>query len=203
MFNGKKFIFIFLLSLSVSAAAYNYSIRMAVAKPTLYNFGNILAGKFGNYRNELKAYNIDIGYLVMKDVITYPLDLYFKGGLTYYDDSTQNNSYGMDIYVKLYYNIDFWNNRIRIGFGEGASYTTKIIEVERIDAQRHKDVNSHYLNYIDLSMDFDIGRLLQYKALHETYIGLLVKHRSGIFGIINNVKHGGSNYIAVSIEKNF
>ena len=33
--------------------------------------------------------------------------------------------------------------------------------------------------------------------------GYLLKHRSGIAGLINNVDHGGSNYNAFYIEKKF
>ena len=189
--------------MSASAAQKEYSLRVAVGKPTLYSAANILAGKFGNFRDDLKAYNLDAGYLLYKDIFDWPIDLYLKGGLTYYDESVQNDVYGADVYFKFYYNADFWQNRVRIGLGEGASYTSRILEIEQIDAQLQNDNNSHFLNYIDFSIDFDIGKLVKYKPLDETYVGFLVKHRSGIFGTINNVRHGGSNYESIYIEKNF
>jgi len=39
--------------------------------------------------------------------------------------------------------------------------------------------------------------------MHGTYFGILLKHRSGIFGLINNVAHGGSNYNSIYLEKKF
>jgi outer membrane protein len=54
-----------------------------------------------------------------------------------------------------------------------------------------------------LSVDFDIGKLISYKPLHGTYIGWALKHRSGIFGLINNVRKGGSNYNTIFLERNF
>lgn len=48
-----------------------------------------------------------------------------------------------------------------------------------------------------------MGKLIDYKPMHETYLGYLLKHRSGIAGLINNVDHGGSNYNAFYIEKKF
>ena len=198
-----KLLLLLLLGLNLIAAQNNYSLRVAVGKPSLYSAADIAIGKFGQYRDDLKAYNIDGGYLLVKDLFDWPVDLYLKGGLTYYEETIQNDTYGADIYVKAYYNIDFLKNRVRFGFGEGASYTNRILEIEQIDAQLQNDNNSHFLNYLDVSLDFDLGKLIKYKALHETYIGVLLKHRSGIFGTINNVRHGGSNYESMYIEKNF
>ena len=197
------FLFIFILGVHVIAAQNNYSIRVAVGKPTLNSMGETLLGSVGNYDYNLKAYNIDGGYLLKQDLLDLRVDLYFKGGLTYYEERFQNDIYGVDIYVKFYYNIDLWQNRIRIGVGEGASYTNHILKIEQIDAALHNDTNTHFLNYLDVSLDFDLGKLFRYKALHETYIGVLLKHRSGIFGLIDNVRHGGSNYESIFIEKNF
>ena len=60
-----------------------------------------------------------------------------------------------------------------------------------------------FLNYLDITVDFDVGKLIDYKPMHETYLGYLLKHRSGIGGLINNVEHGGSNYNCFYIEKKF
>ncbi|QOP42815.1 hypothetical protein FJR45_02150 [Sulfurimonas sediminis] len=198
-----KLIFLLILGFNLAAAQNNYSLRVAVGKPTLHSLANILLGKFGAYRDDLKAYNLDGGYLLTKDLFTLPLDLYLKGGLTYYKDPFYNDVFGADFYIKIYYNVDFWKNRIRIGFGEGVSYTNRILEIERIDAALQNDNNSRFLNYLDISLDFDLGKLMKYKELNEVYVGFLIKHRSGIVGTINNVSHGGSNFESIYIEKNF
>ena len=198
-----KLLLFLLLALNLIAADNKYSVRLAVGQPTLNSAADIAIGDFGTTRSNLRAYNLDGGYLLVKDLFDWPIDLYLKGGLTYYEESIQNDVYGADIYIKAYYNFDFWKNRVRFGFGEGASYTSRILEIEQIDAVSHNDNNSHYLNYLDVSLDFDLGKLIRYEKLHETYIGVLLKHRSGIFGTINNVRHGGSNYESIYIEKNF
>ncbi|MBA1433616.1 MAG: hypothetical protein FAF04_08555, partial [Epsilonproteobacteria bacterium] len=46
---------------------------------------------------------------------------------------------------------------------------------------------------MDISLDFDLGKLVRVKSLEEFYVGVLIKHRSGVFGLYNGV-HGGSNY---------
>jgi outer membrane protein len=47
----------------------------------------------------------------------------------------------------------------------------------------------------------DIARLL--RVGEEVYIGYAIKHRSGIYGLINDVDKGGSNYNMITLETNF
>jgi outer membrane protein len=61
---------------------------------------------------------------------------------------------------------------------------------------------SKLLQYLDPTVDVSVGDLFGSRELRETYFGLGVSHRSGIFGmaqIFNNV-NGGSNYIYTYIE---
>src|SRR5437773_2233710 len=58
------------------------------------------------------------------------------------------------------------------------------------------------LQYADPTIDVSVGDLLGSKELRETYFGLGVSHRSGIFGmaqIFDNV-NGGSNFIYTYVE---
>ncbi|NOR57948.1 MAG: hypothetical protein GQ474_05435, partial [Sulfurimonas sp.] len=142
--------------------------------------------------------------LLKKDAFELPIDFYVKSGLSYFDEAgLQDDIYEVTLYVKVYWNIDFLSNRVRLGFGEGLSYTSDILYVEKVEAIENNDNNSEFLNYIDFSLDFDIGRLVRYEPLKDTYLGVAVKHRSGIFGLFNNVEKGGSNYVTLSLEKNF
>ena len=108
----------------------------------------------------------------------------------------------MDIYIKALWNFDFWDNRVRFGVGEGLSYTSRTLEIEKIDAIEKDSPTSQFLNYLDFSLDFDLGKLVRSKTLDELYLGVAIKHRSGVFGLFNGV-HGGSNYNAFYVEKNF
>jgi len=192
------------LSLNLYATELNkYSFRALYGTPTSNDLGTVLSGQFGNNYNDFHVYSIDGGYLLKSSAFDLPLDIYAKSGLSYYDEGNYQSAYGADIYIKAIWNFDFWNNRVRLGFGEGVSYTTRILTAEAIDAAEQNDNTSKFLNYLDISLDFDFGRLLHYKPLHELYIGFMIKHRSGVFGLINNVKHGGSNYNSFYIEKNF
>ena len=180
-----------------------YSFRALYGTPTSNDLGEVVSGQFGNTYSDFHVYSFDAGYLLKSSAFNLPLDFYVKSGLSYYDEGRYKDAYGVDIYIKAIWNFDFWNNRVRLGLGEGLSYTSRILMAEAIDAAEQNDNTSKFLNYLDISLDFDFGRLINYKPLHDLYVGFVIKHRSGVFGLINNVKHGGSNYNSFYIEKNF
>jgi len=181
----------------------NFSMRVVHGTATQKNLGEILSGNFSDLRNDLTVTSVDGGYLLKNGVGGFPIDLYAKSGLSYYNEGNYKDAYGLDLYLKAFWNFDFLENRVRLGFGEGVSYTTRLLQTEIIDAAEQDGHTSKFLNYLDISVDFDFGRLIRSKTLQDTYIGFLIKHRSGIFGLINDVKHGGSNYNSFYIEKNF
>ncbi len=198
-----RILFLLLLALQL-VAADSYSLRAFGGVATDYDFGEILTGDIGKFQPYSGVYALDFGYTLADDLKSHSWNIYLQSGLSYYEQHpSQHPIYELTLYIKVYYNIDFLDNRVRIGAGEGASYTSGILQVEREDAQAYGDNNSHILNYLDVSLDFDLGRLVRSQALEELYVGVLIKHRSGIFGLINNVRHGGSNHVGFYLEKNF
>ena len=198
-----KILFLLLFALNLIAAEC-YSVRVASAVATDYDFGQIVVGSIGKFQPYSTVYALDGGYLLKSSTDSLPFDFYIKSGVAYFEQkSSLHPIYEMTLYIKAYYNIDFLDNRVRVGFGEGVSYTSAILEVEREDAILHGDNNSHFLNYLDVSLDFDFAKLIHANSFKEYYVGVLIKHRSGIFGLVNNVRHGGSNHVGFYIEKNF
>jgi len=201
-----KLLLLLLLTLNLFSAD-KYSFRAAYGVASASNLGDIISGDFfsNNHGKDLEVYGLDGGYLLKKSAFGWPLDIYVKSGLSYFDESGtgRDDVYEATLYFKAYYNFNFWENRIRLGIGEGASYTSGILYVEYEEANAKGDNNSYYLNYLDISLDFDLGRLIRYQPMYNTYIGWALKHRSGIFGLINNVEAGGSNYNTIYLEKNF
>ena len=92
--------------------------------------------------------------------------------------------------------------RTRIGFGVGLSYAQSIPYVEARDQAERGRPTSKLLNYLDPSIDVSVGDLVGIRSQRETYLGLGVSHRSGMFGssqLLGNVD-GGSNYIYSYLE---
>ena len=201
-------------------AAQKYSLRFAYGIESDSDLGEIISlQKPTDHKYRFDVLSLDAGYLLAPSLFKLPLDLYLKGGAALFrsedlskypelrgmQDVSDKDVYEFTLYIKLYYNIDFWDNRVRIGLGEGGSYVTDYLAPEVIEERTENPDDpkySKYLNYLDISLDVDIGRLFGVEALRDTYLGYTLKHRSGIFGTINGVS-GGSNYNTLSIEKNF
>ncbi len=198
-----KIFILFFLFFSLHADN-EYSLRIAQGKVSDSDLGEILGGYWKTHKYDLQVLALDGGYLLSKDAYELPIDIYARTGLAYFDeDATQNDIYELTLYIKAYYNFDILNNRLRFGFGEGISYTSDILLCEYLEATEKHDNNSRLLNYLDISFDLDFGRLITYEPLYNTYVAWTIKHRSGVFGLFNDVSHGGSNYNTFSIEKNF
>lgn len=185
-------------------AGDDYLVRVAMGRADSNDLGHDIIGDMAPYSQNLGVIVLDGGYKLIDNLYGLPLDFYIKGGISeYLESGHHNNVWENDIYLKAFYDFNFLGNVVRLGFGEGVSYTYGTIYAEKLDAMRHNGKNSNFLNYLDISLDFDTGKLLRYTPLKQTYFGIALKHRSGIFGLINNVKHGGSNYEILYVEKSF
>jgi len=178
-----------------------YSTRIGFGYSDANDLGEILSGHWNKFDGHTSARTLDGGYRLVKDTFGAPIDIYLKGGIAYFDENDfQESFYELIFYVKAYLKLDFLGNRVRLGVGEGLSLAQEIPIVESIDADGAP--TAKFLNYLDISLDFDTGRLLHVDSMKDLYLGYTLKHRSGVFGLFNGV-HGGSNYNMLTLEKNF
>ena len=153
--------------------------------------------------------SLDVGQILVKRVNGWPLDLAgFIGFTRHLEDGQQPDFWQINAYFKPYYYFGPWWRdwlRTRFGFGAGISYAGRIPFAEQRDqAIRGRDT-SKLLLYLDPTIDINIGDVFRSQPLRETYVGIGVSHRSGIFGsakLFNSVD-GGSNYIYAFVEAGF
>jgi hypothetical protein len=199
-----KKLFLFSFFITTLFAQNDYDLRIAYGRADSHDLVYVATGDMAPDSAKGRVLMLDAGYKIVDNAFNLPLDIYVKGGFAkFLENGYDSDVYENTLYVKGYYNFDFWQNRVRFGAAEGASYTYGTLYVEKLESEKKGGNLSHYLNYLELSLDCDLGKLLKVKPLENLYLGTVIKHRSGIFGLINNVKHGGSNYEAVYIEKNF
>jgi outer membrane protein len=135
----------------------------------------------------------------------WPLDFVGYVGLLRRDEmGQQQNAWQIDAYMKAYYYGFPWSKyvRTRVGFGFGLSYAEHVPYTEVSSQAERGRATSHLLNYLDPSIDVNVGDIFRSERLRKTWIGLGISHRSGIFAssrLLGNV-NGGSNYIYASIE---
>jgi outer membrane protein len=148
---------------------------------------------------------IELGRPFIERLNGWPLDFIgYVGLLRHNERGLQDDSMQLNAYMKGYYYGFPWSNRVRtrVGFGVGFSYAERVPFIEFRDQVARGRDSSKLLNYLDPSVDFSVGDLIGAKSLSETYFGLGVSHRSGIFGasrLFGNVA-GGSNYIYSYLE---
>lgn len=90
----------------------------------------------------------------------------------------------------------------RWGFGFGMSYAEKVpVEEQRKQASRGENT-AHFLNYLEMTLDFPLRRMSKARWLQDCYAGLSIVHRSGIFAtsdLLGDVS-GGSDWITAHLE---
>ena len=150
----------------------------------------------------------EIGRPLVQRLNGWPLDFSLMVGLVRHKEyNLQGDFWQVSGYIKAHYYGFPWSHRVntRLGFGTGLSYTRRVPFMESRDqALRGRDT-SRLLNYMDPTVDLSLGDLIGVRGLRDTYVGLGVSHRSGIFGssqLLGNV-NGGSNYIYSYLESNF
>ena len=97
-----------------------------------------------------------------------------------------------------------WSNEevFRWGFGFGMSYAETVPIAEQRKQAAKGDNTAHFLNYLEMTLDFPLRRITKARWLERCYAGLTVVHRSGIFGtsdFLGDVS-GGSDWITAHLE---
>lgn len=90
----------------------------------------------------------------------------------------------------------------RYSFGYGMSYAEKVPITEQRKQASKGENTSHFLNYLELTVDFPLRQVSKASWLQNCYAGLTVVHRSGIFGtsdILGDLA-GGADWITASLE---
>ncbi|MDP1612419.1 MAG: MipA/OmpV family protein [Sulfuritalea sp.] len=155
--------------------------------------------------DQTRVAGIELGRPFVERLNGWPLDFVgYVGLLRHNERGLQEDSWQANAYMKAYYYGFPWSDRVRtrLGMGVGISYAERVPYVEMRDQLARGRNSSRLLNYLDPSIDISLGDLIGVKSMGETYIGLGVTHRSGIFGtsrLLGNV-NGGSNYIYSYVE---
>jgi MipA family protein len=146
---------------------------------------------------------VEVGIPFAQRVGGWPLDFVgYVGALRHLERNLQPDFWQLNAYMKAFYYGFPWSHRVRtrIGLGAGLSLAERVPHAEAGKRVPRDERTSELLNYLDPTIDINLGDLL--RPRRELYLGLGVSHRSGIFGAsqtLGNVS-GGSNYIYTYIE---
>ncbi len=90
----------------------------------------------------------------------------------------------------------------RWGFGFGMSYAEKVPIAEQRKQASKGENTSHFLNYLEMTLDFPLWRVSKADWLKNCYAGLTIVHRSGIFGTSDLLGDlgGGADWLTAHLE---
>jgi len=196
---------IFLLFALTLFAKDDFNIRVAAGTSSLSDLRQLYTFKgLNTHPAHTSVYGFSAGYRLVEDMFDIPVDIYANGSLNYFEENGHQDDFlEGDLYIKFYIKLDFWSNQFRYGIAEGLSYAGRVPWVEHLEAVAENDNESNFLNYVEMTFDFDVGKLICVKELEQLYLGYLIKHRSGWKGRYGGVQNGGSNYNCIYLEKNF
>ncbi len=115
------------------------------------------------------------------------------------------DTYQLNGGIKVYWKNFPWSRyvRTRFGLGEGISFVRERLDIEIQNTNKEDEKSdAHILNYLDLTLSFNLRDITRWDQLEDYYIGGGLSHRSGIFGYVSGVD-GGSNYWTFFIEGEF
>ncbi len=177
-------------------------VRLAHGWATPSDVGELLAWDIKNdpYNNQLTS--LFYGHPVADELFGIPFNIYMTPGVVYHHNSEVQGSFPEYVFaIKAYYTVK-WPGKWRVGVAEGLSYVSEISFIEQQEMDK-KDLDpSKLLNFLDFSIDFEIGDIINYDPLRNLWIGYNLHHRSGIFSGSSTFGRisGGSNYNSVYLQ---
>ena len=180
-------------------------LRIAHGWATPSNIGDIfkLNSQKDKYNHQLSS--LFYGYPLTESLFGFPLELFVTPGIAHHwSSSQQSSSTELVMAIKAYYTFD-WPTQWRFGFAEGLSYIDNITYIEGIEMDEKGYTPSKLLNYLDFSLDVNVGDLFNNKGWKNIWLGYSLHHRSAIFEKASQFGRtkGGSNYNTVYIQFEF
>jgi len=185
-----------------------WTARLNAGFATDKELGEITTGDIEVDGGNQSMIGMDVGRPLVDNFRDWPVDFAWRVGLQrLFEQGAGSNAFAQTAYLKMYWRPFPWERFVgtRIGFGEGLSYAWDVPQVEREYAARHGEDTSRLLNYLDVSLDVNVGDVIQNESARRCWLGLVISHRSGVFGLVDifgNV-HNGSNYNTAALECGF
>lgn len=155
-------------------------------------------------QNFVSAFSV--GRKVADRILVWPFDLVAYASVQRFDDrGFKPDSWGVTIFAKAYQSflLPYFDLPLRLGFGQGLSYVSRIPVSEVRDFLPHQSEKLVY--YLDYSLQTSLSHLTGGATnfwspnIEEVYVGYTIWHRSTFFGLFGDTT-GGTNYLGLSFE---
>ena len=180
-------------------------IRISHGYATHSDIDQIFGGNLPkeSYGNTLTS--IFYGHPLSDTLFSLPIESYLSVGFAWHPKSeVQDNIQEYVIAIKGYYTIPL-PIRVRLGIAEGISHVSEVTYIEKTDVNKDGFKESKVLNFLDFSVDVNLGDLFFTDSMNKFWLGINVHHRSGIFSYSSQYGRvsGGSNYPSCHLQMHF
>jgi len=146
--------------------------------------------------------SIFYGHPLSDTLVGIPINVYFHSGFGWHWKNKKESLQEFILAVKLYYTIPL-PIRLKLGVAEGWSWVTDIPYVEDQRLREKGYEPSQLLNYLNFSVDLNLGDIFGGETLDKTWLGYDIHHRSAIFESASGRIKGGSNVQMVYLQYDF
>jgi len=178
-------------------------VRVASGTASPSSIGEIIKFQKESDTDNNKMTSIFYGIPLSDTLFGLNIPIYFTPGYVLHSKSEVQKSAFSEyvVAIKTFYTVK-WPIKWRFGFAEGLSYATKITYIEQTEMDKNNYRASKLLNFLDVSVDVDLGDLFNSKTLNNLWAGYSIHHRSGVFetsSAFGRIK-GGSNYTSFYLQ---
>lgn len=171
------------------------------------DFHDSVAG-FDFERSQERNYlsGLSVGKKITDRFLLWPFEVVAYASIQQFNErEQQSNGWGMTGYLKAYHSftLPFTSFPLRLGFGNGLSYVSRIPASETRDFKPYQSKKLIY--YMDYSLQASVSHLMGRgerpisPTIDDIFFGYSIWHRSTFFGLLGD-STGGINYLGISVE---
>ncbi len=187
-----------------SSSPTHYQLQGVYTSET--DFGPAMFFSYERSPEQTRAYAFSAGRKISDTVFGWPVETLGYFGVQQFDErGLQPDAHGVSAFVKFHttLNLPFTRVPVRVGFGPGLSYVSRIPVAEQRDFAPAS--SSKLLVYLEYSVQLSMAHLFGRKpgafspSISDVYVGYTVIHRSSGYGLLAETG-GGINYLGFGVE---
>jgi len=169
-------------------------LRLAQGRVSTSSLADIISGNGLPDPDKNRMTSLFYGHPLSDRLLGVPIQVYLIGGAAYHWPVMKEGIIELIMGLKIYYTVPL-PVRLRLGLADGWSWVSNIPFVENYELREKGYEPNRLLNFLDISVDLNLGDIFGGDTLDRTWFGYGIHHRSAAFGESEQFGYikGGSN----------
>ncbi|MGH8177401.1 MAG: hypothetical protein ACREV5_14160 [Steroidobacter sp.] len=186
------------------------SLRLSFAKSSETDLATVVVGDYNASKESNYLIDATWGRHLSDTSFGLPFPVTANVGVQYLAErGYQEDGVGATAFIKAHYDwkLPFTNKYVRLGLGEGLSYTSRIPMSEQRDFAKKGVESNKLMNYLEWTIDLPLGQFTEATAakpegIEDISVGFIVWHRSSVFGLFAD-SGGGVNFMGFGFQARY